>query len=44
MTGTFGITLSRDLLPIQLIHQGKTLPQPNFCFLSEFHIKQTRNY
>ena len=33
ITGTFGITLAGDFLPIQLIYQGKTdRSQPNFEF------------
>ena len=45
ITGTFGITLSSDFLPIQLIYQGKTaLSQPKFRFPSEFHITQTPNH
>ena len=45
ITGTFGVTLSGDFLPIQLIYQGKTkLSQPKFGFPSEFHITQTPNH
>ena len=45
ITGTFGVTMAGDFLPIQLIYQGKTkLCQPKFNFPKEFHITQTPNH
>ena len=45
ITGTFGITISGDFLPIQLIYQGKTkLRQPKYQFPKEFHLTQTPNH
>ena len=39
ITGTFGVTLSGEFLPIQLIYKGKTPRcQPNYIFPEEFHV------
>ena len=41
----FGVSLSGDFLPIQLIYQGKTKHcQPTYLFPHEFHIIQTENH
>ena len=41
----FGVSLSGDFLPIQLIYQGKTkCCQPTYLFPHEFHIIQTENH
>ena len=45
ITGTFGVTMAREFVPIQLIYQGKTkLSQPKFNFPKEFHVTQTPNH
>ena len=41
----FGVSLSGDFLPIQLIYQGKTKHcQPTYLFPHEFHVIQTENH
>ena len=45
ITGTFGVNLSWNFLPIQLIYQGKTKRcQPIYPFPREFHVTQTENH
>ena len=45
ITGTFGVSLSGDFLPIQLIYQGKTkCCQPTYRFRPEFDVTQTENH
>ena len=45
ITGTFGVTLSGDFLPIQLIYQDKTKQcQPTYPFQREIHVTQTENH
>ena len=45
ITGTFGVTLSGDFLPIQLIYQDKTKQcQPAYPFQREIHVTQTENH
>ena len=45
ITGTFGVTLSGDFLPIQLIYQDKTKQcQRTYPFQREFHVTQTENH
>ena len=45
ITGTFGVSMSGNFLPIQLIYQGKTNRcQPKFKFPSDFHVTQTENH
>lgn len=45
ITGTFGVSLSGDFLPIQLIYKGKTHRcQPNYPFPHEFHVTQNENH
>ena len=45
ITGTFGVSLSRDFLPIQLIYQGETkFCQPTYPFSGEFDVTQTENH
>ena len=45
ITGTFGVSLSGDFLPKQLICQGKTEhSQPTYPFPHEFHVTQTENH
>ena len=44
ITGTYGLSLSEDFLPKQLIYQGKTKrSQPTYPFPREFHVTQTEN-
>ena len=45
ITGTFGISMSGDFLPIQLIYQGKiSRCHPRYKFPDEFHVTQTENH
>ena len=45
ITGTFGVSLRWDVLPIKLIYQGKTKRcQPTYPFPREFHVVQTENH
>ena len=45
ITGTFGVSLSGDFLPIQLVYQGKIKRcQPRYPFPREFHVTQTENH
>ena len=45
ITGTFGIRLNGEFLPIQLIYQGKTERcHPKFKFPEEFHVTHTKNH
>ena len=45
ISGTFGVTMAGDFLPIQFIYEGKTKNcQPKFNFLKELHITQTPNH
>ena len=45
ITGTFGVSLSGNFLPIQLIYQGKTNRcHPKYNFPSDFHVTHTENH
>ena len=45
ITGTFGIGMAGEFLPIQLIYQGKTNKcHPNYNFPNGFHITHTPNH
>ena len=45
ITVTFGVSLSGDFLPIQLLYQSKTKrSQPTYPFPREFHVTQTEHH
>ena len=45
ITGTFGISMAGEFLPIQLIYHGKTNKHhPNYNFPNGFHITHTPNH
>ena len=45
ITTTFGVSLSGNFLPLQLIYQGETKRcQPTSPFTREIHVTQTENH